>query len=113
MLAGAASLDAYDDANLALTTCAFSAFREADRQTQSLAEFEDTLSSRCGSQMSRLHDLAVQLGMSRDGMSRSSAEKDADSAIADFRASFASQYSRRDETREQLRALERVVQKGE
>jgi hypothetical protein len=110
MLAAGAPLDAFDDANLALTTCAYSAFRAADGQDQSLDQFTQMLAYRCGGQMSRLRGLAVELNMSGKGMSRSSAEQAADSVIADFRASFASQYSRREETREQLRALERAIQ---
>jgi hypothetical protein len=113
MLAAGGSLDAFDDANFSLTTCAYLAFRSADSQNQSLAQFEQTLASRCGGDMSRLRELSVELGMSRKGMSRTEAEEEAVRALADFKASFASQYSKRDETREQLKALQRAVQEQE
>jgi hypothetical protein len=71
------------------------------------------LASRCGGDMSRLRELSVEVGMSRKGMSRTEAEEDADRALAEFKASFASQYSKRDETREQLKALQRAVEEQE
>jgi len=110
MLAAGPSLDAIDDANLALTSCGFSAFREADGQNQSLAQFRQTLSSRCSDQMSRMRDLSVQFDVGRKGMSRSAAEAAADELLADFRAGLADQYSRRNEIREQLKALEHGAQ---
>src|SRR5918996_3950474 len=95
MLAAAPSLDAIDDANLALTTCGFAAYREADGRNQSLEQFKQTLGSRCAEQMAKMRELTVEFQMSRKGLARTAAERAADDLLADFRTNFADQYSRR------------------
>lgn len=109
MLAAASSLDAVDDANLALTTCGFAAYREADGQNQSLDQFERTLASRCANQMATMRELTVQFQIGRKGLSRSAAESAADGLLSGFRTQFADQYSRRAETKAQMEALERAL----
>jgi hypothetical protein len=114
MMLAAQSLDVIDDANLALTTCGFETFREADRQDRSLAQFRQMLDDRCAGKMARMRELAVGFDMSRKRLSRSAAKNAAAALIDDFRGRFATQYSNRDETRAQLKALERAMRnKGE
>lgn len=110
MMLAAQSLDAIDDANLALTTCGFKAFQEADRQNQSLSQFMHTLDSRCADQMARMRELSVDFDMKRKGLPRSAAEGAANEVMSYFRGRFASQYSNRDRTKGQMKALERAIQ---
>lgn len=101
-------LDAVDDANLALTTCGFAAFRDANERDQSLDQFAHTLSAQCAQQIAEMRRTIIALETGR-GKSRSEATAKADALIAQFRAQFASQYTRRAESEAQLRALERAI----
>jgi hypothetical protein len=113
ILAATPSLDAIDDANIALTTCGFAAYREADGQDQPLSQFRRTLESRCADQLGRMRELSVQFNMDRKGLSRSAAENAADGLMADFRAGLISQYSQRDKIRAQVEALDRAMREEE
>ena len=101
-------LDAVDDANLALTTCGFAAFRYANERDQTLDQFTRTLSSQCSEQMAEMRRTIIALETGRQ-KSRSEASVKADALIAQFRAQFADQYARRAESEAQLRALERAI----
>ena len=101
-------LDAVDDANLALTTCGFAAFRHANERDQTLDQFTRTLSSQCSEQMAAMRRTIIALETGRQ-KSRSEASVKADALIAQFRAQFADQYARRAESEAQLRALERAI----
>jgi hypothetical protein len=113
ILAATPSLDAIDDANLALTTCGYSAYREADGQDQPLSQFEQTLESRCAGQLAQLRELAVQFNLGRKGLSRGAAENAADGLLADFRAGLISQYSQRDKLKAQIETLDRAMREEE
>ena len=101
------SLDAVDDANLALTTCGFAAFRHANERDQTLDQFADTLSSRCSEQIAEMRRTIIALETARK-KSRPAASATADELIAQFRTQFANQYARRAESEAQLRDLERA-----
>jgi hypothetical protein len=113
ILAATPSLDALDDANLALTTCGYSAYREADGQDQPLSQFEQTLESRCATQLAQLRELAEQFNVGGKGLSRGAAENAADDLLANFRAGLISQYSQRDRIRAQVEALDRAMREEE
>jgi hypothetical protein len=101
-------LDAFDDANLALTTCGFAAYREASERNQSLDEFTRALPARCSQEFARLRQEIIAVETQR-GKSRTRASASADALIAQFQAQFARDYARRAETEAQLRALERAL----
>ena len=101
-------LDAVDDANLALTTCGFAAFRDANERDQTVDQFARTLSSQCSQQIAEMRRSIIALETGRQ-RSRSEASAKADALIAQFRAQFAGQYARRAESEAQLRALERAI----
>ena len=108
MAAAAPNLDAFDDANLAITTCGFAAYRQANEQDQSLDQFRRTLSANCSMQIADMRRAMIAVGIGR-GESREAAAAAADSTIAQFHARFASHYAKRAETEAQLRALERAL----
>ena len=101
-------LDAVDDANLALTTCGFAAFRHANERDQTLDQFTRTLSSQCSEQMAEMRRTIIALETGRQ-KSSSEASAKADALITQFRAQLADQYARRAESEAQLRALERAI----
>ena len=109
MLAAGAPLDAFDEANLALTTCGYSAFRASNAANQGIAEFERRLASECRNQIHDLRREIVAIEIDR-GESRSAAESQAERLISRFRKDFSDQYSRRAEDTEKLRGLERALE---
>ncbi len=108
LAAATPELDAVDDANLALVTCGYAAYRHANEQDQALDQFARTLSSRCSNEIADMRRTVIALDVSR-GRSRTAATANANTQIADFRARLASQYARRAEIEAQLRALERAM----
>ena len=104
----APGLDAIDDANLALTTCGFAAYRSANERDQTLDQFARTLSTDCSEPMARMRRAisAVETGR---GKSVAAAGAAADELIGQFRAQFASDYAKRAESEAQLRELERAI----
>lgn len=113
ILAATPSLDAIDDANLALTTCGYAAYREADGQDQPLSQFKQALESRCAGQFAQLRELAVQFNMGRKRLSRGAAENAAEGLLADFRTGLVRQYSQRDKIRAQIETLDRAMREEE
>ena len=109
MLAAGASLDAFDEANLALTKCGYSVFRASNAANQSNAEFERQLAAECRDQIDDLRREIVAIEIER-GESRTAAENRAERLTSRFRADFSEQYSRRAEDAEKLRALERALE---
>ena len=109
MLAAGQSLDAFDNANLALTKCAYTVFSASNAANRSNAEFERLLTSECRHQIDELRRQIVAIEIDR-GESRSAAESQAERLIARFHADFSDQYSRRAEDAEKLRALERALE---
>lgn len=110
LAAAAPSLDAIDEANLALTTCGFAAYREADAQDQLLDQFKRTLNARCARQMASMRKLTLEFQVARHGLARNAAARAADGLISRFKAHFANQYSNRAQTKAQLEALGRAIQ---
>ena len=108
----AQGLEAFDDANLALTTCGFAAYRHSNERDQSLDEFNRSLPSRCSKPIADMRAAMIAVHVRR-GKSRSAAAAAADALIADFRDRFASHYAKRAETEAQLRALERALREEE
>ena len=108
VLLAVSQLDSFDAANLALTSCAYSAFRQANAAGVSEGEFERTLDASCASEIQSLHREIVAIERSR-GESASRADAFADRQIARFHADFRQQYARRGETESQLRELERAL----
>ncbi len=104
----APGLGAVDDANLALTTCGFAAFRYANERDQTPDQFARTLSSDCSVQMARMRRAIIALETGR-GKSMTAAGAAADALIAQFRSQFASNYAKRAESEAQLRELERAL----
>ena len=113
ILAATPLLDAIDDANMALTTYGFAAYREADGQDQPVFQFRRTLESRCADQLAQMRELSVQFNMGRKGLSRGAAESAADGLMTDFRAGLIRQYSQRDKIRAQVQALDRAMREEE
>ena len=101
-------LDAFDDANLSLTQCGYSAFRQANTSGLSDAGFSGLLDGSCANELKALRREIVAIERSR-GESASEASQFADRQIARFRADFRQQYARRGETESQLRELERAL----
>ena len=108
--AAAPSLDAIDEANLALTKCGFAAHLEADTQDQTLDQFKRTLDSRCARQLGRMRKMTVENQVARKGLDRNAAEREADDLISQFKTGFASRYSNRAQARAQLEALRRAIE---
>ena len=109
MLAMAAQgLDAFDDANLKLTTCGFAAYRHANEGGQTLEQFKQFLPSRCAAEMARMRAAVAAVELRR-GKNKAAAAASADALIAQFSAQFAADYARRAETEAQVRALERAL----
>ena len=104
----APSLDAVDNANLALTTCGFAAYRFANERDQTLDQFARTLSADCSERMAQMRRAIITLETGR-GKSMAVASAAADALIAQFRAQFASDYARRAESEAQFRELERAL----
>ena len=104
----AAPLDAFDDANLALTQCSFAIVRESHAADRTDAEFQRLLASRCSAQTAALRREMVSIETRRGG-SPARAAANADRLIARVRADFAAQYARRKEDEAKLRALERAL----
>ena len=102
-------LDAFDDANLALTRCSYSAFRQANAANLAEADFNQSLGASCSTEIEALHREIVAIEQSR-GESGSRANAFADRQIARFRAEFRQQYARRGEAETQLRELERALE---
>lgn len=113
ILAAMPSLEAIDDANMALTACGYAAYREADEQDQPLSEFERTLESRCADQLARMRELSIQFNMGRRGLSRGAAGSAAERIVSDFRAGLLRQYSQREKIRAQVEALDRAMREEE
>jgi hypothetical protein len=101
-------LGAVDDANLALTTCGFAAFRSANEQDQTPDQFARTLSSNCSERIAQMRRAIIALETGR-GKSTAAASAAADALIAQFRSQFASDYAKRAESEAQLRELERAL----
>lgn len=101
-------VDSADDANLALTTCGFAAYRYASERNQPLDQFASTLSARCSRQITQMRSSFIALETLR-GKGRPNATASADALIAEFRANFAAQYRHRAETEAQLRALDNAA----
>jgi len=101
-------LDAVDDANLALTTCGFAAYRHANEQDQSLDQFARSLSSRCSEPLARMRQTVIALQIER-GKSRAAASATADGLTVGFQQQFADQYAKRAESQAQLRELQRAL----
>ena len=108
LLVAVKGLDAFDEANLALTTCGFATYREANEQNYSLDQFAHALPTRCSQEFARLRQAIIAVETQR-GKSRSAASASADALIAQFRAQFANDYAKRAETQAQLRELERAL----
>ena len=108
MALAAQSLDAFDDANLALTQCGFAAYRHSTQGDQTLNQFSRFLTSRCAVQIARMRAAIIDVE-TRRGKSSAAAASSADALIAQFRAQFAGDYARRAETEAQVRALERAL----
>ncbi len=108
----AQGLEAVDDANLALTTCGFAVYREANGEDRPLDEFNASLASRCSKPMADMRAAMIALQVQR-GKGRAAASAAANSLIAEFRARFANHYAKRAETNAQLRELERALREEE
>ena len=101
-------LDALDDANLALTSCGFAAYRYANERDQTLDQFARTLSSQCSDRIAQMRRTIIALEIGR-GKSRGAANTSADALIGQFHSQFANDYAKRAESEAQLRALERAL----
>lgn len=103
------SLDAFDEANMAVTTCGFSAHRSAAEQNLSNDQFATKLSADCANQIGDMRRAIIAVEQSR-GKSSSAAANSADSTIAAFKASFQRQYAQRAEDQRKLEQLKRAVE---
>ena len=104
------SLDAFDDANMAVTTCGFAVHRSATEQNLGDDQFAAKLSADCATQIGEMRRAIIAVEMSR-GKSSMDAARSADSTIAAFRASFQTQYAQRAEDERKLEQLKRAVER--
>ena len=102
-------LDAFDEANLALTSCGFAVYRNAADQDLGDDQFATRLSADCSRQVGDFRQAAIAVELSR-GKSSGAAASSADSAIAAFRTSLQAQYARRAEHQRRLRELNRAIE---
>ena len=109
LLIAAPQLEAFDAANLALTSCAFAVHRSANEQDLSDSQFAGRLSADCSQQIAGLRRSMTDVNVSR-GETAAAAARKADSVLARLRAAFAKQYTRRAEDEKQLRALKRALE---
>jgi len=110
LLIAAAELGAFDDANLALTTCGFAAHRAANERNLTDGQFADKLSSDCSAQTAGMRLAVIALDKSR-GKTEAKAIHDADRVIASFYSSFKDQYAHRAEDERKLRDLIQALEK--
>ena len=108
-LVAAPNLDAFDAANLALTSCSYAAFRDANASNVSETGFERALATACADEFAALRREIVAIERSR-GESGPRADAFADRQIARFRADFRRQYARRAEDAANLEALQRALE---
>ena len=108
LVVAVSQLDAFDAANLALTQCAYTTFREAAANDVPAAQFERSISDSCADEIAALHREMVAIERSR-GETASRAAAFADRQLARFRSDFRQQYARRGEDEANLQALERAL----
>ena len=104
------ALDAFDNANDALTSCGFAFHREAAAADKGLSQFKSELGSRCADEIAQMRRAIIALETGR-GKTRAAAQSSAEETIAFFYASHGDGYARRHETDAKLRALIDLVEK--